>query len=233
MSERPSDNASRRAAMFDKIRTGISDGGTVSARRDAVETRLAGQTPHLIPERAKKDRAGLVALFGEHLTGQSATVLAVKNEAEIPAAIAGYLRSTNLPMRVRMGEDARLAALPWSKEPTLTLERGRATPADEVGLSHAVAGVAETGTLVMASGPDNPVTVNYLPETHVVVVRAKDITGSYEAAFDAVRGKLGRGVMPRTLNLISGPSRTGDIGGRLVMGAHGPRRMCVIVVGES
>ena len=231
MNDAANGNASRRALMLDRIRTGISSGGTVKARSVAVEARLKDQAPHLIPERAKKDAAGSKALFADYLTGQAATVLDVTSDTEIPAAIAGYLRSANLPMRLRMGDDARLAALPWSTEPALTCEKGRALPTDEVSLSHAVAGVAETGTLVMASGPANPVTLNYLPETHIIVVRAADITGAYETAFDRVRALFGRGTLPRTLNLISGPSRTADIGGRLVVGAHGPRRLCVIMVG--
>jgi L-lactate dehydrogenase complex protein LldG len=222
--------ARRRSTVFDRIRTGVSDGGTVSKRQAAVEARLAGQAPHLIPERAKTDAEGRKALFVAHLMGQSATVVSVAKAEDIPDAVAAYLRGANLAMRVRMGDDARLRGVPWAKQPALTCDRGRAQPGDEVGLSHAVAGVAETGTLVMMSGGDNPVTLNYLPETHIVVVKASDIAGSYEAAFDQVRGRLGRGTMTRTVNLISGPSRTGDIGGRLVMGAHGPRRMCVIIV---
>jgi len=222
--------ARRRSAIFDRIRTGVSGGGTVAQRRAAVDARLGGQAPHLIPERAKKDAEGRKALFVEHLKGQSATVVSVAGPEDIPEAIVSYLRGANLPMRVRMGDDPRLQGVPWAKQPALTCDRGRAQPGDEVGLSHAVAGVAETGTLVMMSGGDNPVTLNYLPETHVVVVKASDIAGNYEAAFDQVRGRLGRGTMTRTVNLISGPSRTGDIGGRLVMGAHGPRRMCVIIV---
>lgn len=232
MSSAGNDNDSRRTAMLDRIRSGVSDGGTVPQRRAAVEARLKGIAPHLIPERAKKDAAGRKALFTEHLKSQSATVVEVASDAEIPTALAGYLRSTNLPMRVRMGADQRLAGLPWSKEPALTIESGPAKPADEVGVTHASAGVAETGTLFMISGANNPVTVNFLPENHVVIIKARDIAGNYEAAFDAVRGLLGKGTMPRTLNLISGPSRTGDIGGRLVMGAHGPRRMCVIIVND-
>ncbi len=225
-------NKDRRAAMFDKIRTGISDGGTVSSRRAAVEARLTSQAPHLIPERGKRNAAGRRAMFTDFLRGQTATVLPVASDAEVPAVIAAYLRNTNRPMRLRMGDDPRLAALPWSKEPTLTQDTGAAQPADQVGLTHAVAGIAETGTLLMTSGASNPVTVNFLPETHVVVIRAKDIAGNYEAAFEAVRAQLGKGTMPRTLNLISGPSRTADIGGRLVVGAHGPRRLCVVIVGE-
>ncbi|MFM9938418.1 MAG: lactate utilization protein C [Hyphomicrobiaceae bacterium] len=225
-------NQNRRAAMLDKIRTGISDGGTVAVRRPAVEARLKAQPPHLIPERAKRDTAGAKAQLTEFLKGQTATVLDLKSSAEVPSAIAAYLRNINLPLRLRTGDDPRLAALPWSKEPALSLDRGQAQPGDHVSLTHAVAAVAETGTLVLQSGADNPVTLNFLPENHIVVVRAKDIVGAYEAAFDAVRQRLGKGTMPRTLNLISGPSRTADIGGRLVVGAHGPRRLCVVIVND-
>ncbi|MEM1307832.1 MAG: LUD domain-containing protein, partial [Pseudomonadota bacterium] len=82
-------------------------------------------------------------------------------------------------------------------------------------------------------GDANPVTLNFLPETHIVLVDAETVVGPYEDAFDAVRARYGKHHMPRTLNMISGPSRTGDIGGRLVMGAHGPRRMLVIVVEDG
>jgi L-lactate dehydrogenase complex protein LldG len=94
-----------------------------------------------------------------------------------------------------------------------------------------VAGVAETGTLVLASGPDNPVTLTFVPDTHVVVVEAQTIVGSYEEAVMRLLRELGQ--LPRTLNLVSAPSRTGDIGGKIVMGAHGPRRLAVVLVGQS
>ena len=122
------------------------------------------------------------------------------------------------------------AALAWGSEPALERRKGPAAGDDEVGLSHATAAVAETGTLVLASGADNPVTLNFLPETHIVVVEDKDLVGGYEGAWDKLRARFGRRAMPRTVNLVSGPSRTADIGGQLVMGAHGPRRLCVILV---
>lgn len=225
-------NAVRRNTVLGRIREKLSNGAPEPNRSAAVAERLGLKDSHLLPERIRKEQDDLEALFGAHLRGQSASVVKVAGDADIPAAIANWLRSANLPMRLRMGGDGRLASLPWSNEPALTLEGGRAVPEDEVGLSHAVAGVAETGTLVLASGTANPVTLNFMPENHVVVVRAKDIVGPYETAFEKVRAIYGAGVMPRTLNMISGPSRTGDIGGRLVMGAHGPKRMCVIIVGE-
>ncbi len=150
--------------------------------------------------------------------------------ADVPSLVAAYLRQNNLPARLAMGEDAYLAALPWNKEPAIERSRGRAQPTDEVGLAHAVAGIAETGTLMLASGADNPVTINFLPETYIVVVESKDIVGPYEDGWNKIRARFGDRAMPRTVNMISGPSRTADVGGKLVTGAHGPRRMCVIVV---
>lgn len=220
-----------RTAIFAKIKAGLADDTRSDAeRRKVVAARLAAPPAHDLPARVQKPHDELRTQFRAYLEGQSATVLEVATAGDVPEAIAGYLRTNNLPSRVRIGADPFLAALPWSKVPTLERDSGRAAPADETSVSHASAGISETGTLMLTSGADNPVTLNFVPETHVVVVEDKDLVGPYEAALAKVRAKFGKGQMPRTVNLISGPSRTGDIGGKLVMGAHGPRRMCVIVV---
>jgi L-lactate dehydrogenase complex protein LldG len=99
-------------------------------------------------------------------------------------------------------------------------------------VSHAFAAVAETGTLAMTSGADNPTSLNFLPDNHVVVVEASDVAGDYETVWRRLREKFGDGVMPRAVNLITGPSRSADIEQTLILGAHGPRRLHVIVVGE-
>ena len=222
-----------RNAMLSRIRTGLAATTDDSAREAAVAARLKKRSAHLVPERVAKPADGLKGLLRGFLEGQAATVIDVGARGDVPSAVARFLRSNNLPQRVRTGEDLFLANLDWSKEPTLERQPGRAEPGDEAALSHATAAVAETGTLVMTSGPDNPVTLNFLPETHIVVVAAKDIVGPYEAAFDRVRAAFGQGVMPRTVNLVSGPSRTADVGGKLVTGAHGPRRLCVIIVDST
>ena len=109
-------------------------------------------------------------------------------------------------------------------------------PADgerrRLGLSHAIAGAAETGTLFLVSGAENPSTLNFLPETHVIVILASDIAGSYEEGWAKLRSIYGSGNMPRTVNLISGPSRTADIEQTIVMGAHGPRNLLVLIAGS-
>jgi L-lactate dehydrogenase complex protein LldG len=224
-----SGGADGRDAVIFKIRQGLGVYDS-AARRSAVAKRLGAPPQPLVPQRAKGSKEELRRLFRGFLEGQSATVVEVASGSEVPAAIARFLRSANLPLRVRVGDDAYLEKLPWGAEPALERRRGRAVGGDEVGLSHAAAAVAETGTLVLASGADNPVTLGFLPETHIVVVEDKDLIGSYEGAWDKVRARFGKSAMPRTVNFVSGPSRTADIGGQLVMGAHGPRRLCVILV---
>jgi L-lactate dehydrogenase complex protein LldG len=219
----------RRDAVIFKIRKAL--GAYDSAgRRAAVAARLGAPPEPLVPARAKGQREELRQLFRKFLEGQSATVVEVGVADEVPKAIGHYLRSTNLPLRVRVGEDPYLDKMDWRREPTLERRRGPASADDEVGLAHAAAAVAETGTLVLAAGADNPVTLGFLPDTSIIVVEEKDLVGGYEGAWEKIRARYGKGAMPRTVNFISGPSRTADIGGQLVMGAHGPRRLAVIVV---
>ena len=224
-------NTNARDAIFAKIRASLDVKPGTDARVALTETRIATHARHLIPTRALQEPAALRAHFTDYLTRGFATVIDVPTLDKLPAAIGTYLRDHNKPPRIRMGTDFRLANLPWHTTPAIERLSGRAQPADEVSLSYAVAAAAETGTLVLASGPDNPVTLNYLPETHLVVIDAATLKGSYEDALDLVRARLGPGVMPRTLNFVSGPSRTSDIGGITVMGAHGPRFLAVFVIG--
>src|SRR3546814_13251154 len=104
-----------------------------------------------------------------------------------------------------------LRRLPWTSVPLLEVEEGIAEATDATSLTGAFAGIAETGTVMMASGPDAPITLNFLPENHVVVLRASQVTGTYEEAWQRLREARGRGVMPRAVNLLTDPPRTGDI----------------------
>jgi L-lactate dehydrogenase complex protein LldG len=220
-----------RDTIFARMRTSLGAKATTDeARRAAVERRLSAHAANLVPERAKTSPADRAAQLAGFLHGQGATVLEVEDPAALPSAIAAYLREQNLPGRLRHGADPFLGALPWPAAPGLERRHGAAQDDDEIGLSRAIAAASETGTLVLASGADNPVTLAFLPATHIVVLAEADIAASYEEAFAAVRARVGPRAMPRTLNFISGPSRTADIGGKLVVGAHGPQRLCVIIV---
>ncbi|MEZ5842378.1 MAG: LUD domain-containing protein [Hyphomicrobiaceae bacterium] len=227
---------STREEILGKVRKSLGVGGgdaqAEAERRATARARIAAPARHPLPGRvAGKSAVELLGVLRAQLEASAVTVVDAASNDEVPDAISRYLRAQNLPQRVRLGSDPMLATLPWTRSPTLEAVHGRAELSDEVGVSSPVAGVAETGTLILASGPDNPVTLNFVPETHVVVLPADRVVAGYEDAFARVRQKFGAGTMPRTINMISGPSRTGDIGGRIVMGAHGPRRMCVVLVG--
>jgi len=143
--------------------------------------------------------------------------------------VARYLREHNLPASLRMGADERLNGLDWSGV-AMEVSQGPSAGDDLNGLSHAFGAIAETGTLAMVSGADNPTTLNFLPDNHIVVLREADLAGDAETLWDRLRARYGKGLAPRTVNLITGPSRSGDIEQQIVLGAHGPRRLHIIIL---
>ena len=203
-----------------------------ATRRQSAAGRLAHPVVHPRPDRARRAGGELMQQFKDFQRTLGVDVIEVDAASEIPAAIAGYLHALRLPLRLRRGADPLLSGLPWESAPALQIDTGGAQDGDTAGLSRAVAGVAETGTLALGSGSDNPVTLGFLPDTHLVVLRADTVVGSYEEACAMVLAENG-GRMPRTLNLVTGASRTGDIGGKIVMGAHGPRRLAVFLLGNG
>lgn len=222
---------SAREAILGKVRASLGASPDDAARRATVAERLRQAPRGVIPERGKLPRAERVALFCSLAEKLSATVERVRGADAVPKAVSAYLRERNLAASVRMGTDGRLAGMPWDRQRTLQIRCGPSDGDDEVGLSHAAAAIAETGTLVMVSGEANPTTINFLPDHHIVVVDAADIEGDLETALDRIRIARGKGNMPRTVNLISGPSRSGDIEQKIILGAHGPRALHIIVVG--
>ncbi len=222
---------SGRDALLAKVRRSLGVSADDAARRDAVKARLEHPKPNTIPARGRLERAQRLALFTKMAEGVSASVERLSSPDEVPIAVARHLRGHNLPLQIRTGADAEIAALPWDREPHLERLEGASDGRDAVSLSHAFAGVAESGTLVLLSGPDNPTTLNFLPDTHIVMVSADDIAGDYEAVWSRVRERYGAGALPRTVNLVTGPSRSADIEQTLLLGAHGPRALHILIVG--
>lgn len=217
--------------VLGRVRARLGVRGDEPGRRGLVQSRLRAREANLIPERAQKPRTELIKLFQEMLEKSGAETIRVRTMKGLPEAIASALRDHKLPSRVRLGSDPIFESL--RADPSLLeVLTGPAQPADAVGLSHAFAAAAETGTLFLSSGPDNPSTLNFLPENHFVVVLANDIAGSYEECWSKLRLTCGNGTMPRTVNLISGPSRTADIEQTIVMGAHGPKNLVVFIAGS-
>lgn len=220
---------SAREEIFSNIRRSMGARADDAARRAIVENRIAQARPGVRPARGEGDVATRTATFTQQAESVSASVAAVDSAADVPGEIARYLRDHNLPPTLRMGEDARLGGLDWAST-TLAIAHGPSRGDDLNALSHAECGVAETGTLVIVSGSHNPSTLNFLPDNHIVVVQAGQIEATYEDALAQIRARYGKGEMPRTLNLITGPSRSADIEQKLLLGAHGPRRLHIVVV---
>jgi L-lactate dehydrogenase complex protein LldG len=221
----------QRHAVLSAVRTALRARPGDPARDEAVAARVRAHPRGTIPARARQDEAALLDLFQAMLESQGAEVTRAATPEAAVQAIAANLRLHDLPPMLRLGEDAALRALPWQSAPDMTLTFGAATGEDRAGLSRAVAAAAETGTLLLVSGPDNPTTIAFLPESHTVLIGRGDIVPCYEDAFDRLRAIYGRGRLPRTVNLISGPSRTADIEQTIVRGAHGPKRLHVVMLG--
>ena len=130
---------------------------------------------------------GRVDLFVAMAEEVQATVARVDSLAAVPEAVAGYLAAENLPAELVVAPDRSLDDIPWDARPLLRIRRGRAEPDDAVSLTPCFAAIAETGTLMLISGADTPTTLNFLPDTHIVVVRGDQIVATYEDGWDRLR----------------------------------------------
>jgi L-lactate dehydrogenase complex protein LldG len=224
-----------RDTILRRIRTSLRRGPLNDTDSGALRARLASPQRNLMPARATSlNHAGQVDLFVAMAQAVHATVARVSGADAVPAAVTDYLAQHNLPSRMVMAPDPGLDDIPWQDRPLLEIRRGAAEDSDAVGLTGCFAAIAETGTLMLTSGAHGPTRNNFLPDTHIVVVRDGQVLPTYEEGWTRLRAASqapdGTWAMPRTVNFVTGPSRTGDIEQRLVLGAHGPRRLHIIVV---
>ena len=216
-----------RANILGRIRKaqGRGPGAGSEAQLEAVRTYLRAHPRGPLPDVS----GDLLARFRARAESMQSTTEEVAVETEVPAAVARYLLARKLPVAGCVWP--ALSQLDW-RGAGLSLEarapRREDGGDDLVGVTGAFAGIAETGTLMVVSGPDTPASTSLLPETHVAVLAAGRIVAHMEEAWDLARGACGQ--LPRAVNFISGPSRTGDIEQQLVLGAHGPYRVHIVIV---
>lgn len=221
---------SGREAILMRIRKSLAVGKNDSTRQTRVEERLFSAPVGVIPRRGQLENVAKCKLFAEKAKSVQTTVIEVQGYNKVPEAVASFLRDNNLPSILQMGEDPELVSIPWQNSPYLQIERSINTDSEAVAISHAHSGVAETGTIVLNSGKENPTGNNFLPQAHIVVIDANSIEGDFESAWSKIRIEYGKGVLPRTVNMITGPSRSADIEQTLLLGAHGPRALHIIIV---
>ncbi|CAN7441670.1 lactate utilization protein C [Trinickia sp. LjRoot230] len=194
------------------------------AERGAVADYLAhhpaGPRPAL-----PADPVARVVRFVEQARLMGTTVDEVDSLADAPAAAVRYLADAGLAARAVIWRT--LESLAWA-DAGLVVESRAPQGTDLVGITGCFCATAETGSLVLLSGPGTDVGAALLPETHIAIVPASRVVAAYEEAFALMRTE--RGELPRAVNFVSGPSRTGDIEQTIVLGAHGPYRVHAIVV---
>ncbi|NKC30448.1 LutC/YkgG family protein [Falsiroseomonas selenitidurans] len=226
-----------RDAILGAIRRGLKRGPLPADQQAMLAGRIATHPRHLIPARSRLPRPAQIALFIRNAEKEFATVERVPDLAAIPAAVADYLAAQNLPSRLVMAPHPELQGIDWASRPMLETVARRAEDGDAVSLQHAWAGIAETGTLMLPSDAVRPTTLNLLPDTEIAVLRASAIVGAYEEAWDRLRAErqdgLTGGFMPRNIMLVTGPSRSADIEQTLELGAHGPRRLHILLVEDE
>lgn len=220
------DNHSSREAVLARVRAALGRRGPDDEARTAAHAYLAARRQGPRPQL----RADVVSRFLVRAGDMSSTVERTASLDAIPDAVAAYLAAIDPPV------DAGRAGVCWPEFGTLdwarvglTIESRPTVGFDALGITGCFCAIAETGTLVFVSGTNTPSATFLLPDTHVAIVRADQIVPGMEEAFAKVREELGQ--LPRAVNLVSGPSRTGDIEQTIVLGAHGPRRLHVILVG--
>ena len=167
-----------------------------------------------------------MARFAEKVELVASTFASVDGIDGVSKAVADYLDAHGIAKEIVATTDPLVERVRWSNE--LSVARRAAEPEDRVSVTGAFAGVAETGTLVFVSDRATPTTLNFMPETHVAVLARDRLVAHLEDVWAKLRAE--RAAPPRTVNLITGPSRTGDIELQLELGAHGPRRLHVLLV---
>jgi L-lactate dehydrogenase complex protein LldG len=220
------DNAASREEVLRRIRRAQGRGGVTPSQSERqavatyVEAHPRGPTPPVEDD--------VLTRFRTRAESMQSTCEEVADWAAVPAAAARYLAAHKL------GDTAvvwpLLAGLDWRGH-GLRVEAREARDADMVGITGCFAAIAETGTLMTCTGPQTPGSVSLLPETHIAVVPVSRVIKHMEDGYALARAELGQ--LPRLVNFISGPSRTGDIDQTIVLGAHGPYRVHMILVGGA
>jgi L-lactate dehydrogenase complex protein LldG len=189
----------------------------------SIRARRLTQTPKPVPYRAPPTEGDPVESFAKKISAQFADVRLLDSMADVPAAISDILRGRNMAARIHIPPDSELAGLDL---PNVEIRR-EPPGAFDAAVTLAPFAIAETGTLAYPSGKGAPASWHFRPVLEIAVLRASSVVAELEDVLAALPAGL-----PSTLNLVSGPSRTGDIEQTMELGAHGPKALTVLIVRE-
>lgn len=212
--------------VLDDIRAAL--GGNVKGRRAEVAEWMTRRQPGPLPAQAKLDAESVFEAFDSRARGASCTVERVHTAHEAIASLGAVLQRWDVAPRLVAAPDPLLRSW-FGSARSFDVRFGGPAPHDTVGVVLPVAAIAETGTLVLRSAVTSPTALAFLPDYLVAIVPRSRIVVTYEAGLERAIAE-GGGSMPRCINLITGPSRTADIEEILLLGAHGPRTVHILVI---
>ena len=143
--------------------------------RTGLERRLAAPTPNLKPALAEDP----VSLFVRKANAVHARVSTVPTLAGVSEVVVRHIEDNGLDDAIVVAPE--LEGVRWSNR--LVVEARAARGSDRIGVTGAFAGIAETGSVMLLSGPESPTTLNFLPEDHIVVLRESRIVPHPEDAW--------------------------------------------------
>ncbi len=218
---------SARQNILARIRKAQGRGGAEPTPAELAEVRAVIARHEIGPQPSFAHAPDRLAQFRKECERLGTTHATVNSDNEIPGEVAHYLGAHGLGSGVVGWPE--FAGLDWHRAGVAYADRP-ATGDDGTGLTGCFCAIAETGTVLLLSSPATPKVTALLPETHFCVVRASRILDTMEESFALLRHEVGE--PPRSVFFVSGPSRTADIEQTIVIGAHGPYRVHVIVVVE-
>ena len=216
---------SSRDNILGRIRKALGREGTEPSAAETAEIRAAIARRTVGPQPAIAHPAQPLAHFRAECDRLGTTHAEAPSRAHVPAEVRRYLDANALEPRVLIWHE--FADLDWAAA-GIAVDDRVAHGGDRTALTGCFCAIAETGTLLLLSSPATPKATALVPETHICVVSRARMVLNMEEAFALMRGEVGE--PPRATWFISGPSRTADIEQTLVIGAHGPYRVHVIVV---
>ena len=195
----------------------------MSARDDilsSIRARTRAPASKPPPYRAQPLISDLIASFAAKAEAVNTEIRILDREDDIPVAVAEILRAHNLAARVHLPQNGDVTGLD-----ALTVLHDPPGP-DDTAVTRAPLAIAETGTLVQPARVASPASWHFRPGFEIAILKASNIVAHFEDALQ----KLKTQTLPPTINLITGPSRTGDIEQTLELGAHGPKALAVLIV---
>ncbi len=212
-----------RDKIFGAIRSRLHRTVDVEEARAAIAERVKTKRAE---SRAVASQDELITRF-RTLLSEGGSGSAECSADELGTQIEEYLRGRQISPEVVVAPADAIERYKLDSS-ALQMRTGAMRKDDRTSITEAISGVAETGSVLLASSPQFPALASFIVQTHIVLVKRESIVASLEDSWDELRHRHVR--VPRHCVWVTGASSTGDIDMRLVIGAQGPRMLQIFIV---